>query len=81
MRLREDDEVTASNVLSDENRYIYIVRSFPFQRIKQTDILVNNRNTMGTLIARKVKVIHTILNILVLETLMMRLHFIKTIYL
>lgn len=55
MRLREDDEVTASNVLSDETDIYILSDRFHFKRIKQTDILVNNRNTMGTLIARKVK--------------------------
>ena len=55
MRLREDDEVTASNVLSDETDIYILSDRFHFKRIKQTDILVNNRNTMGNLIARKVK--------------------------
>lgn len=55
MRLRDNDEVTHAQILSDESDVYLLSDRYYFKRFKANDIDVNNRNTMGILAARKVK--------------------------
>lgn len=55
MRLKENDFVNASNILHEESDVFVLSDRYHFKRIKSADISLNNRATMGVLVARKVK--------------------------
>ncbi|NLW15551.1 MAG: DNA topoisomerase IV subunit A [Erysipelothrix sp.] len=55
LKLREGDFVAHTNILSDQSEVYFLTDRYQFKRVKASDINVNNRNTMGVSVARKVK--------------------------
>ncbi len=55
MKLRSNDYVTASTVVSDETEMVLMSDRYYFKRVKLSDIPSMNRATLGVLSSRKVK--------------------------
>ncbi|NLC65019.1 MAG: DNA topoisomerase IV subunit A [Erysipelothrix sp.] len=55
MKLKAGDYITAVNVIDHESDIFILSDRYHFKRIKNDDVPVNNRSTMGVLAARKVK--------------------------
>ena len=55
MKLNAGDYITAVNVIDHESDIFILSDRYHFKRIKNDDVPVNNRSTMGVLAARKVK--------------------------
>ena len=55
IKLKKHDYVVSSAILSDESDVVFISEKSQFKRMKQDDILVNNRATQGSSMMREIK--------------------------
>lgn len=55
IKLKKHDFVVSSAILSDESDVVFISEKSQFKRMKQDDILVNNRATQGSSMMREIK--------------------------
>lgn len=55
IKLKKHDYVVSSAILSDESDVVFISEKSQFKRMKQDDILVNNRATQGNSMMREIK--------------------------
>lgn len=55
IKLKKHDYVVSSAILSDESDVVFISEKSQFKRMKQDEILVNNRATQGSSMMREIK--------------------------